>query len=39
MAAALIGLVRPVRIEGASVVAKSFPGFFRQWPGSAARPW
>jgi len=34
MAAALIGLRRPVLIDDRRCVAKSFPGFFEQWPGS-----
>ena len=33
MAAALIGLRRPVWIDNAGCVSKSFPGFFRRWPG------
>jgi 3-phosphoshikimate 1-carboxyvinyltransferase len=47
MAAALIGLVRPVVIEDAEVVAKSFPTFFEVFPaggrwrhgGDAGRGW
>jgi 3-phosphoshikimate 1-carboxyvinyltransferase len=34
MTAALLGLWRPVEFAGASCVAKSFPGFFGQWPGT-----
>ena len=32
MAAALLGLRRPVRIDDGACVAKSFPGFFGAWP-------
>lgn len=38
MAAALLGLARPVRIDDAACVAKSFPGFFDRWPGAEVRP-
>ena len=34
MAAALVGLRRPVWIDDAGCVSKSFPGFFRRWPGA-----
>lgn len=33
MAGALIGLRRPVLIDDADCVSKSFPGFFDRWPG------
>jgi 3-phosphoshikimate 1-carboxyvinyltransferase len=34
MAAALTGLLRPIRLTNSQVVSKSFPGFFEQWPGA-----
>jgi 3-phosphoshikimate 1-carboxyvinyltransferase len=34
MAAALIGLARPLLLDDARCVTKSFPGFFEQWPGA-----
>ena len=34
MAGALLGLRRSVLIDDAHCVAKSFPGFFEQWPGA-----
>lgn len=36
MAAALIGLRRPVEIENPQAADKSFPGFFDQWPAGIA---
>jgi 3-phosphoshikimate 1-carboxyvinyltransferase len=36
-AAALLGLARPARIDDASCVGKSFPGFFDVFPGDVAR--
>ena len=36
MAAALLGLLRPVRVATPNVVRKSFPGFFDQWPAQLA---
>lgn len=35
MAGALLGLARPVQIDDAGCVSKSFPLFFSQWPGAA----
>lgn len=35
MAGALLGLARPVEIDDAGCVSKSFPLFFSQWPGAA----
>lgn len=34
MAGALLGLRRPVLLDDATCVEKSFPGFFAQWPGA-----
>jgi 3-phosphoshikimate 1-carboxyvinyltransferase len=34
MAGALLGLRRPVEIDDATCVTKSFPKFFHQWPGA-----